>query len=112
MKRKTKMSPLAQRLARAVREMKSVERGTLTAGRVTSVSKGKRLELPTAAARTVQARARLGLTQEQFAALLGVSVATLRNWEQGRREPDRAARVLIAVAELEPKTVLAASKVA
>jgi putative transcriptional regulator len=41
------------------------------------------------------ARATLGLTQAGMAALLGVSVATVRNWEQRRVEPDDAARTLI-----------------
>ncbi|MFZ5616320.1 MAG: helix-turn-helix domain-containing protein [Pseudomonadota bacterium] len=41
------------------------------------------------------ARARLGLTQEEAAALLGVNVATLRNWEQRRTKPDGAATTLI-----------------
>jgi putative transcriptional regulator len=48
----------------------------------------------------------LGLTQEQFAALLGISPATLRNWEQGRRKPEGAARVLLCVAAKYPRAVL------
>jgi putative transcriptional regulator len=47
-----------------------------------------------------------GLTQEQFAALLGISVRTLRNWEQGRRVPEGAARVLLQVAARYPEAVL------
>jgi putative transcriptional regulator len=47
-----------------------------------------------------------GLTQEQFAALLGISVRTLRNWEQGRRAPEGAARVLLQVAARHPEVVL------
>jgi putative transcriptional regulator len=47
-----------------------------------------------------------GLTQEQFAALLGISVRTLRNWEQGRRVPDGPARVLLQVAAKHPEAVL------
>ena len=53
----------------------------------------------------VRAREKSGLTQSQFAALLGVSVRTLQDWEQGRREPTAAAKTLIRIAELEP-TVL------
>ena len=41
-----------------------------------------------------------GLTQPDFAVLLGISVATLRNWEQGRRTPDGPARVLLRVAAM------------
>jgi putative transcriptional regulator len=47
-----------------------------------------------------------GLTQEQFAALLGISVRTLRNWEQGRRIPEGPARVLLQVAAKHPEAVL------
>ena len=53
-------------------------------------------------------RKALGLSQEQFARLMGVSVATLRNWEQGRREPHGAARSLLLVASKEPAAVLKA----
>jgi putative transcriptional regulator len=47
----------------------------------------------------VRARERSGLSQAEFAALLGVSVRTLQEWEQGRREPSAAAQTLIKVAE-------------
>lgn len=51
------------------------------------------------------ARARLasGLSQSVFAALLGVSVRTLQDWEQGRREPSGAAKTLFRVAERHPE---------
>lgn len=51
------------------------------------------------------AHARLvsGLSQTAFAALLGVSVRTLQDWEQGRREPSGAARTLFRVAERHPE---------
>ncbi len=47
-----------------------------------------------------------GLTQVQFALLLGISVRTLRNWEQGRRAPEGPARVLLQVAARHPEAVL------
>lgn len=46
------------------------------------------------------------LTQEQFAAMLGISVRTLRNWEQGRRVPEGPAMVLLQVADKHPEAVL------
>ncbi|MDZ4144131.1 MAG: helix-turn-helix domain-containing protein [Burkholderiales bacterium] len=49
------------------------------------------------------ARLKSGLSQAEFANLLGVSVRTLQDWEQGRREPSGAARTLITIAEQKPK---------
>jgi putative transcriptional regulator len=53
-------------------------------------------------------RERLHLSQTKFSALLGISPATLRNWEQSRRKPHGPARVLLRVAEKNPKCVLEA----
>jgi putative transcriptional regulator len=53
----------------------------------------------------VRARVKAGLTQAQFAVLLGVSKRTLEQWEQGRREPSGAAKTLIKVAELHPEVL-------
>ena len=50
-------------------------------------------------------RANYQLSQGQFAALLGISVGTLRNWEQGRRMPDGPARILLQVAAKHPEAV-------
>lgn len=50
-------------------------------------------------------RARLGMSQAEFAAAFGVSVATVRNWEQGRRIPRGPARVLLSVIDQEPEAV-------
>ncbi len=54
-------------------------------------------------------RQRFGLSQPKFAALLGISVGTLRNWEQGRRRPEGPARVLLRVAARNPAAVLDAT---
>ena len=50
-------------------------------------------------------RGRTGLTQTAFAARIGVRVATLRNWEQRRREPEGPARVLLAMIDRNPRIV-------
>ena len=49
-----------------------------------------------------EARAKVGLTQSAFAELMGVSVRTLQNWEQGRSQPSGAAKTLIKVAQQWP----------
>ena len=58
------------------------------------------------AVRELRRRARL--TQQQFAARLGVPVETIRNWEQGKRMPRGPARALLAVIAHAPETVFAA----
>lgn len=65
------------------------------AARVTEVT------LPAAA----EARARVGLSQQAFANLLGVSARTLQDWEQGRREPTGAAKTLLRVAVSHPEVL-------
>jgi putative transcriptional regulator len=79
---------LAADLLQSVREMK--------AGQVQVVSSP-----------VIEARRKTGLSQSQFAALLGVSVRTLQGWEQGRKQPSGAARTLLAIASTNPKAVLA-----
>jgi len=79
---------LAAELLQAVREMK--------AGRVQVVTSP-----------VIEARKKTGLSQSQFAALLGVSIRTLQGWEQGRKQPSGAARTLLAIASTNPKAVLA-----
>jgi len=51
-------------------------------------------------------RERTGLSQARFAQLLGVSVRTLQDWEQGRRAPSGAARTLLMVAARNPQALL------
>lgn len=51
-------------------------------------------------------RTKLSLTQEKFAALMNISVHTLRNWEQGRRHPEGPARVLLNVVNNHPEVLM------
>lgn len=51
---------------------------------------------------------KLGLTQKEFSGMIGVSIKTLQNWEQGRREPEGPAKALLRVVEKEPQAVLSA----
>ncbi|GKS70004.1 transcriptional regulator [Nitrosomonas sp. PY1] len=50
----------------------------------------------------ISARKKTGLSQAEFAKLLNVSVRTLQEWEQGRRQPSGAAKTLITIAERHP----------
>jgi putative transcriptional regulator len=87
-----------QELLTSVRQAGRIRRGTLKPSRVT--------EFRPANVRAV--RARLGASQAEFALMIGVSVATLRNWEQGRRTPDGPALALLRVAAKNPKAVIEA----
>ena len=74
---------------------------------VQQMKSGRTQVVPTPAA---EARERTGLSQSQFAALLGVSVRTLQGWEQGRKQPSGAARTLLTIARTNPKALLAAAE--
>jgi putative transcriptional regulator len=50
-------------------------------------------------------RARLGLSQEAFAETYGFALSAVRDWEQGRRTPERSARILLKIVEKEPEAV-------
>ena len=63
---------------------------------------GRVVNLPSVAS----IREKTGLSQERFATLLGVSIRTLQDWEQGRRAPSGAARTLLLIAERNPKALL------
>jgi putative transcriptional regulator len=79
---------LGVQLLQSVREMKAGLRGRVHTPEVSSI---------------VEARLTSGLLQALFAALMGVSIRTLQDWEQGRREPSGAARTLLRVARLHPE---------
>ena len=63
---------------------------------------GRVIELPS----VTEIREGTGLSQARFAQLLGVSVRTLQEWEQGRRSPSGAARTLLLIAGRNPKVLL------
>ena len=63
---------------------------------------GRILNVPSVA----EVRRKTGLSQSRFATLLGVSVRTLQDWEQGRRAPSGAARTLILIAHKNPLALL------
>jgi putative transcriptional regulator len=83
---------LFQELVASVREGGAILRGETRPSRVSSFD----------APDVRQIRSRYCLSQREFAALLGISVGTLRNWEQGRRQPEGPARVLLQVAARHP----------
>lgn len=50
-------------------------------------------------------RTRLGMSQEAFAETYGFALSAVRDWEQGRRHPERSARILLKIVEKEPDAV-------
>ena len=86
------MQAFQAELLEAVRDMK-----------VGRAARTTQVEVPNAA----DARARVGLSQSQCATLLGVSVRTLQNWEQGRSQPSGAAQSLNRVAMTAPQVLRA-----
>ena len=82
-------------LARSVRQAGKIRRSQIKASRVREYG----------AADVKAIRLRLGKSQPDFALMIGVSVATLRNWEQGRRSPVGPARALLKVAAENPDLV-------
>jgi putative transcriptional regulator len=61
--------------------------------------------IPAERCAALAARAKTGLSQSRFAALLGISVRTLHDWEQGRREPSGAAKTLLQIAVRHPEVL-------
>ena len=86
------------------KEMEQFQKDLLESVRQMKAGKAARTTVvtPTAAA---EARAKVGVPQTVFATMLGVSVRTLQDWEQGRREPSGAARSLLRIAQTHPQAL-------
>ncbi len=87
-----------KKLAASLKQAGKIRRGRLRPARVTTFRP--------ADVRAI--RENLDVTQADFALMIGVSLATLRNWEQGRRVPGGPAQALLRVAAANPKAVITA----
>lgn len=89
---------LFDRLVKSMTEMDEIDRGERQPSR----------EFHVDAVQVKAIREATGLTQENFAKRIDVAVGTLRNWEQGRRDPEGPARALLRAIHNDPENVLAA----
>lgn len=89
------MTKLGSRLIRSAREASAIARGDIAPARSFGAE-----DIDVAAIRK-----RLNLSQDRFAARFGLSAATVRDWEQKRRRPDRIATNLLKVIDHAPETV-------
>ena len=87
---------LFEELVESIRESGAIRRGQRSPSRA-FVANGPNIK---------EIRSSYDLSQPQFAAMLGISIATLRNWEQGRRTPRGPARVLLQIAAKHPDAIL------
>lgn len=92
------MSTIFDSLFESVQQMDDIVKGDAKPSR----------EFTVTPVRVQQIRHQTGLSQERFASLIDVRVATLRNWEQGRREPTGPARALLKAIHTDPRHVLSA----
>lgn len=88
---------LFEELLASVKQAKAIEKGELKPAREFRVNSKQDI---------IKVRSRLGLSQSKFAAALGISTATLQNWEQGRRSPTGPAKKLIKIAMRHPEVLL------
>ena len=97
---------LFNQLLESVNEMKAIQAGRRKPARVTRTEDLVR----SGSVDVAVLRGRFRLSQAKFAALLGISVDTLQNWEQGRRQPEGPARVLLRVAAAHPDALLSVTQ--
>ncbi len=98
----SKGKPLSQKALLAYEANRDLATGLLQAVREMKAEQVQVVSSP-----VIEARNSTGLSQSQFAALLGVSARALQGWEQGRKQPSGAARTLLAIASTHPKALLA-----
>jgi putative transcriptional regulator len=96
------MSKADERILQSIAEARRFVRAEATEGFVVHEFKNGEAP-PTSDVRAI--RDRLGLSQAEFAHRFGFGLATVRNWEQGRRVPHGPARILLKVIEREPDAV-------
>lgn len=92
------MSEFFDELLESVRQMDEIVKGERAPSR----------EYYIGAVAVKEIRKATGLTQKDFAKRIGIEVATLRNWEQGRREPTGPAKALLTALKNDPKHVMQA----
>lgn len=85
-------------------EMESFQKDLLASVRQMKAGQAARTTEVTLSA-AAEARAKVGVSQSTFAQLLGVSLRTLQDWEQGRRRPTGAAQTLLRIASLHPEAL-------
>jgi putative transcriptional regulator len=106
------MSEAGRSIIRGLKDAVAFSKGDFRRGRITFVRVSESFDLgKTRVPKRVNVkriRGRLGLTQAAFASRFGFSVSAIRDWEQGRRAPEAATRVLLAVIDREPEAVLRA----
>ena len=87
-----------EKLMKSVKQAGRIRRGEMKAGRTFHFSPANIRDI----------RLKLKKSQAEFALMIGVSLATLQNWEQGRRSPEGPARALLKIAAEKPEAVIEA----
>jgi len=86
------------KLKESIKQAGEIRRGILTAERTFYIESPNVKDI----------RSHLSVSQGEFASMIGVSVRTLQNWEQGRRKPEGPAKALLRIASKNPKAVMEA----